>query len=715
MTLRTALAALMLVAVVAAAASAQTVGCTAVFEDRAARLNPAQEQAVADAARELAATSDAQVRIRLLASAGGSLDRWAEQQVAACPAWQGADGGRADDLLLVAVSLADRETGTYLGSDLASRLDDSYLGVHDLMSPLLADGDVGPALVVGVEAFEELVAGGALPAAGGDVDAEVGVPTAVAEETDVPWVLATVAVLAVAGLAVAAAQQFRSRRRALAEARAGAEAARSGARTAFYDLDQRWDIVRREAVLARGAVAAHDRVAARLDEELDQATSSLEHTAGSLTIADREADIEAAADRAELVQAAGVWETVRAGVSDTAAEVEVVASVTASVRAAVAEFDERLEAARAAVDRAQQTYADVGADGFRPDRAPLDEAQEAVAEAQRAAAAQRLAEAVHGAADAHARATEASQLARRLPEWRQELLAAREEVGERLRGLEQRIEAARLAVRQLADVYAPSVWTAVADLPVRVADLMARAFLLAHEADAALTMDQQQFTAAASRLETASALADEAARELDGLTDLVDDLNRATRAQRELLARTGAAVREARQTVERHAADISEIYRTAVGRAADQLAEAQDLAAMDPGDPLRVQRRVRSASRTARRVLAGAEEDRAALQRVRADAEVAIEDASAALHRARASGAWLLGEAEELLERARELLAAEPAAAERHAEQADRIARRATRILPSRRHGMVLGGVSGGIPPAVPWVHHHRGGGGESS
>jgi uncharacterized protein len=143
-------------------AAAQT-GCEAFVEDRAGRLDPAAENRIA-AGVLLLREAGARGYVRLLDDTAAGIDDWFEDALAGCPSWQDADGRRAPDLLVLAVSLGDRRTGTYYGEGLTADLDDRWPGVHEAMAELLRGGQHEVALLTGVRAYAALLGGEAGPA-----------------------------------------------------------------------------------------------------------------------------------------------------------------------------------------------------------------------------------------------------------------------------------------------------------------------------------------------------------------------------------------------------------------------------------------------------------------------------------------------------------------------------------------------------------------------
>ncbi len=148
------------VALSATAASAADT-CEPPLIDSAQRLGEHDRAAISEAAARLDA-SGVRAKVRVLrAVPEGDLDAWMAAQQRRCPSWQRADGttGRRPSLLVVAVSLKDRKSGIYYGSQLTRALDGHWQRVQqDAMNPNMRSGRVGHGLVVTLANLEERLA-----------------------------------------------------------------------------------------------------------------------------------------------------------------------------------------------------------------------------------------------------------------------------------------------------------------------------------------------------------------------------------------------------------------------------------------------------------------------------------------------------------------------------------------------------------------------------
>jgi uncharacterized membrane protein YgcG len=196
------------VAGVAPPAGAQD-DCDAVVVDETGQVDRARVEAAAGRLER------ATVRVRLFEATPAGLDPAVDDLIAAC--WPGPPGGAQPDLLLLAVSLGDRQSTLRWGAAFDGPLDGPTADriLDDALAPRLRDGDPTGAFVAGLAALEAQVAA-----------AEDRAPLTAAPDGDrgLPWgtlgAAAVVAALAGGGVALNRRRRLDDRRRRVEEAMA---------------------------------------------------------------------------------------------------------------------------------------------------------------------------------------------------------------------------------------------------------------------------------------------------------------------------------------------------------------------------------------------------------------------------------------------------------------------------------------------------------------
>ncbi len=125
----------------------------------AAELFENRIQEVEAAVDKLEATG-ADVRVRTITTYGsaGSLDTYELQLEKISPSWTDQNGNIKSNLIVFLVSLQERETGLYFGSEWKSLLDSRWESiVEDIVNPRFSDGDYTGGAVKGLEEIQRLI------------------------------------------------------------------------------------------------------------------------------------------------------------------------------------------------------------------------------------------------------------------------------------------------------------------------------------------------------------------------------------------------------------------------------------------------------------------------------------------------------------------------------------------------------------------------------
>lgn len=105
--------------------------------------------------------ADLRVRTILNYGAAGNLDQYEAQLEQRSPSWIGQDGSRKNNLIVLIISLQDRQTGLYYGTYWEDILDNNWMRIQtDIMNPLFRNGDYAGGTIRGLEEIQRVIRGG---------------------------------------------------------------------------------------------------------------------------------------------------------------------------------------------------------------------------------------------------------------------------------------------------------------------------------------------------------------------------------------------------------------------------------------------------------------------------------------------------------------------------------------------------------------------------
>lgn len=645
-----ALALLVAPALATASAAAQPLqtepnGCDAVV-DVSGLLAPDELATVGQAAAELAERHALVLRVRLLAATDAGIDAWFDDRLAACPTWQTGFDGRDPRLLVAAVSLGDRRTGTWWGSELGV-LEARYLGVHDQAAPALRRGDHAAALVTLLDGYDAVLVGPSVTVPVGEPSGGLPAPTT---PTTPPQPLlpsddgigAGELAWGAGGVAATGATVggfwYAARRRRRRELGTRIARLRDEARGRYQALDQRWDELHDAALLARGHAADDDSLAIAVADEQSQAAVVIERATVDLLAADRQDPVAPLrTDETELEAVEQRWRSVGEGLDALGAELDDVERAVAALRDAAESAPADLAAHPEARRRADDALAEIEAAGYfvADFRTRLDHAAAAHARGEELLAARRPGDAAPLASAARSAADAVAAEAVDLPARRERLEARIDQARRELVEVETIADDVDRRLEILRSRYAASAVDSYGPVEAAVHDAVADARVQLDAAVTGVSMTVQAFdevSAAGGRFDRDVEVVRAGA---SALADLETELEQATAAVPAAIATARADLAETESFLTAHHGDVDPGHQSVVARAVQHLDEADEAAAAPLPDPRRALHRARDASAVLDRVLATARTEHAAREAARDRARSAIRDAQAAVASAR--------------------------------------------------------------------------------
>jgi uncharacterized membrane protein YgcG len=200
-------------------ASAAVTGCDLTVYDGASVLDSDSKASLESSVQKLT-RAGAEVRVRTETNTGtGNLDKYQRTLEKACSSWQDAAGGRKNNLITMIISIQERKTGLYYGSQWEGKLDGIWTGLQaERMNPRFRDGEFGAGLKAGIDGVHDAVTG--------VTPVQSGEPTEPREPVDwspvvsfFKYVLAALAGIGALFLSYTGITRYRAKRRELMVAR----------------------------------------------------------------------------------------------------------------------------------------------------------------------------------------------------------------------------------------------------------------------------------------------------------------------------------------------------------------------------------------------------------------------------------------------------------------------------------------------------------------
>ncbi len=673
-------------------AAARAQNCDATVVDEAGALGSGAARVEA-AAQELTAAG-AEVRVRVIRTFGsaGSLDRYEAAMERSCLSWQAVDGGTKNNLVALFVAVGDRKTGLYYGSLWKRSLDTRWTAIQtDEMNPRFRDGDFAGGIAAGLKEITQVVTARAHTYT---PPAEAPVPTTVvntkpADLTGLWIVLGSVVGLAAMVLLVVFAvrlKRARARRRA---AQQKARQLKNACSAKVLELSEALPIL--EAKIRSVAAKVSDEDAAPLLErhaalarDLDGGISGFADLQNSAGDPDRDGKSyeEYAQMQTAYQEVLDRLEKIRSCAGMLEADLEELKQNVDKAPAAVAKTTADIEAAADAV-------AAIEARGFRTaeSQATLEGCRQKLAQARKLLDQRRFTMTIAECGKASTEAGVAANLAESLPRTKAELDAAVGKLKERIGGVAAKIDDGRQVFEAIASDYAESCWSVVSGNGTEAEKREAAAKEAVAEAVRLADMKVQEWADCSDVLAQANAGLDEAESFMRSIVELKKNLDEAKASAPADIETAAKDIATARTFIRAHADDINDPLEDRMKSDLDEAEQAVDQARSllheTKPDYLVVVKTARQAEKAADAILAKAQGEFEAAERLRRRAASAIQDAARSISAAKEyiedHSSDVDSDAESKLNQARSCLTAARAATTceeqiRQGEQADKLA-----------------------------------------
>ena len=567
----------------------------------------------------------ADVRVRTLASYGdaGNLDRYEQELEENSPSWTDPYGVRKNNLIVVLISLEERETGIYYGSYWEDALGDNWLYIQsDIMNSYFREGEYATGTVKGLEEIQRLI----------EQDGQVQPP---ASKSSAPWWIALVMVVTVT-VAVLGFLWQRNRKR-VKSARQKALLAKQGAAAGINELNDTLQMLEIK-VNVTGQRASSDK-AESLNRELAKARlvavqsserySQLAHSAGNPENP-KMGEVELKNIESEYTKILAKLNEARQMVTNIDGQAEAILRMADSFPQKAAQTSRAIEEALIRIEQLKK-------DGYKT-RYPaelLSGGSLILEQARSEASGRRFDQALKLVEQADEQIQKSIQATENLPQKKEQAEVSSGLLQQRIEKVKEYVIQGREKFNSLAEQYNEDSWQSVQGNGTEAENRVIWAEQALEQARQACDEQQQEWHLALELISNANSWLDEAQALISSVFKLAESLKIEQSAAPGEIAAAQADIDLAWDYINKHDDDIRESLEDELKAAENKNKLARKELGCEKPDYFKVNRLAREANEAADRILAQARDEHEAAQRLRAKAASARRDASARVSIAR--------------------------------------------------------------------------------
>jgi len=586
-----------------------------IFEDRIGEVHTAAEWLQ---------TVGADVRVRTILSFDGfgNLDLYEEDLERRSPSWLGADGNRKNNLIVILISLEERQTGLYYGELWEDAIGDNWNSLQaDVMNPLFSEGDYAGGAVAGLNEIGRLIDEG-----GSSQPGTQGTGMSVASAVLLAFV--AIAAVVIALVLYAGYRKSQARRAGL---RQKALLAKQGAAAGINELIEAAQMLEIKVDVTSQRVAPEDALsirsglvdARRLIDIGSQRYSELSHSA-----ADPE---NPKLGEAELGAIEPEFQGILDNVRQAREAIKGVEGQISALQRMVDGFPVKVTEVDAAMEMAVMKHAELSRAGFNTSYAEdmLAKSRITLSMAHDLVSKKRFREGTEYVDLAGAQARQAIQLAEELPRKKQEAEAAVPALAKRIEQVKDSIEQGRELFEMLSAEFAETTWMSVRGNGTEAENRVNWTEDALDAARVAIGMEQQEWHRALELVASGNNWLAEAESLMASISELEVSLMAARRDASGEIDAAETDIVKAREYINRYDDDIRESLEDELRAAGATNQTAREELSQEKPDYLRVCKLAREANEAADRILLQARDEHEAAERLRAKAASALRDASA--------------------------------------------------------------------------------------
>ena len=624
------LIALLLLSVLPFSAFAQSADQTLVIDD-AQIFGDKIKDVEAAASQLLVRGADIRVRTILTYGSAANLDQYEERLEQRSPSWLGADGNLKNNLIVLIVSLEERQMGIYYGSSWNSLLEPNWKRIQtDIMGPRFQDGDYAGGVISGLEEILRLI--------------QTKSPSTTTSEVQPPatsrpgggssnWWIIPVVIIVIIGLIIGwlLIRNYRKNQAKVATARQKALLAKQGAASGINDLIEtlqlleiKVNVTADKVVPEEGSSLKNNLEKARsLINQSSQTYSEMSHSAGDpenpglgevgLVALERE--------YRKILDDLGQAREATRGVAEEVAEIQEVSET----------FPDKVAGVNREIDSAVSKQEEMQRAGFKVSYSAqlLDQGRLTLEQAKVRLSQKRIKEANQLVIQAAEQVAAAIRASDELPLKKQEAELAIPALATRIEQVKVTIEKGRSIFERLFQEYAESNWASVRGNGTEAENRINWTLEALENARAAIQAQQQEYHKAIELIEKGHQWLKEAESLMDSISSLEANLIAARRDAPNEINAAQIDVAKAWEYINRYDEDIRESLEDDL-RAAEKKNElAREELGKEKPDYFLANRLAREANEAADKILLQAQDEHEAAERLRAKAVSSLRDASA--------------------------------------------------------------------------------------
>lgn len=606
--------------------SANAQACDQVIDDSAGLFGD-QHARVAEAAQLLANTGS-EVRIITMREYGNfaSLDEYKEQLLNSCGSWKSADGGMRNNLIVLMISVNERQSALFFGDEWRPVLDGQWNTIRsERMGPRFRDGDFAGGFVNGLNDIRARITANRSHSSG---------PTTVVQSEPVDlsglwkvlgWIVALGAL--VAALLVAVRWLDRRAQRRVAQQRA--KVAKGSVTTRLNGVVEPLQLLKARINSLRTTMSPE--TVSALEAELasigaDKATADRELSA--LDRADNDPDRENLstneydATAEAFNRLAGTTDLIAKAIGDVHQRIDNLVTLAASLPNDLTDAAERI----AVVERSE---AELGSRGFKTNAVKeiLGQAHSALSNAQKRTTVRDFTQAKKFLDQALVFISQAAEVVVGLPNTKADLDASLSDIRQRLTQMEQRVETGREEFAKISTAFAPTSWESIRGNGTEAENRLGKSAQAIDATVLAISMDMQNWDEGRRLLDQVKTWLDEVDSLMRSISSLQTNLAAAQAAAPKEVESATADIAKAKNFIKEHDPDVRDSLEDELQTAKMVLEEARTELLKEKPDFLKVVKLALKANAAADKILTVARSEVEAAERLRERVETSMREA----------------------------------------------------------------------------------------
>ncbi len=584
----------------------------------------------------------ADIRVRTISTYGsaGNLDRYEAQLEQASPSWIGPDNNLKNNLIVLIISLQERQTGLYYGGYWNDILANNWLRIQtNIMNPLFQNGDFTGGTIKGLEEIQRLIQNkGQTQPASSIAPAQPQQATQTSKGQSNGWIIPVVIVIVVG--AIIGLLLFRNRQKDRAKrqaARQKAMLAKQGAASGINELIESMQMLEIKVNATANKIAQEEGLALKdglekariLVDRSSQTYSELSHSAG-----DPE---NPKLGESELVVIEGEYQKILVNLRQARETMTGVEDQIAVIQQGVEGFPGKVDDANRMIEGALTKQEELKKLGFKTAYLAdlLAKGRLTLEQAKTSAAEKRYTAALKTITLAGDQIKQSIQAAEELPQKKQEAETAIPQLAARVEQVKAKVNDGRNVFDRIFKEYADTTWTPVRGNGTEAENRINWSLDALNDARSAAGLEQQDWFNALEHVDKGNQWLTEAETLMKSISDLEVNLIAARRDAPNEIAAAQSDVTKAWDYIKQFDEDIRESLEDDLRTAEKKNDLAREELNREKPDYFNVIKLAREANESADEILIQARSEHEAAERLRAKAISSRRDAGAKVSIAR--------------------------------------------------------------------------------